>query len=191
MATRAGLDHATVVRTAAKQADSQGLGTVSLATVASQLEVSSPTLYHYVEGLAGLHRDLALLGTQDLAQRLGRAVMGKAGDEAVFALAYAYRAFVNEHPGLYAATLHAAKPGDTVLEGVQTEAVEIALSALSAYHMTPEDAIHVVRMLRSIIHGFVTLESAGGFGLPIDLNETFQRLLTIFLLGLREERKNP
>jgi hypothetical protein len=33
------------------------------------------------------------------------------------------------------------------------------------------------------------LESGGGFGLPVDLNETFQRLLSIFLRGLAAERK--
>jgi hypothetical protein len=113
--------------------------------------------------------------------------MGKAGDEAVLAMAHAYRAFVHEHPGLYAATVQAAAPTDTALATAQTEVVEIAMRALSAYHMTREDAIHAVRILRSIVHGFTTLERGGGFGLPVDLNETFERLLRIFLHGLAEE----
>jgi hypothetical protein len=44
-------------------------------------------------------------------------------------------------------------------------------------------------MLRSLIHGFATLESGGGFGIPVDRDETFQRLLHIFLQGLAAERK--
>ncbi|HET9921132.1 MAG TPA: WHG domain-containing protein [Ktedonobacteraceae bacterium] len=184
MATRVGLDREMVVRTAAELADSKGLEEVSLATLAARLGVRSPTLYHYVDGLAGLRRELALLGTRELGQRLGRAVMGKAGDEAVRALASAYRVFVNEHPGLYAATVHAAEPDDTALQAAQTEVVDIALRSLSAYHLSQEDAIHVVRMLRSLVHGFATLEHSGGFGIPLDIDETFERLQYVFLQGL-------
>lgn len=187
MATRVGLDREMVVRTAAELADNRGLEEVSLATLAARLGVRSPTLYHYVDGLAGLRRELALLGTRELGQRLGRAVMGKAGDEAVRALASAYRVFVNEHPGLYAATVHAAEPDDTALQAAQTEVVDIALRSLSAYHLSQEDAIHVVRMLRSLVHGFATLERSGGFGIPLNIDETFERLLHVFLQGLSSE----
>jgi AcrR family transcriptional regulator len=189
MAVRAGLDHATVVQAAAELADRQGLEEVSLATLATQLGVRSPTLYYYVNGLAGLRRDLAQLGTQELTHRLGRAVMGKAGDEAVLAMAHAYRAFVHEHPGLYASTVQAADPADTALATAQTEVVEIAMRALSAYNMTHEDAIHAVRILRSIVHGFATLEHGGGFGLPLDLDESFRRLLQVFIAGLHQSTR--
>jgi hypothetical protein len=36
-------------------------------------------------------------------------------------------------------------------------------------------------MLRSIVHGFVSLEHSGGFGLPLEIDETFRRLLVSFL----------
>jgi AcrR family transcriptional regulator len=188
MAARAGLDHAAVVQAAAELADSKGLEEVSLAALATQLGVRSPTLYHYVEGLPGLRRDLALLGTQELARRLGRAVMGKAAEDAIFALADAYRAFAKEHPGLYAATVRAAEAGDQVLEAVQSEVVEIVLRVLAAYHLQGDEAIHAVRMVRSMIHGFVSLETAGGFGIPLDIDETFHRLMRMFIDNL-EQRK--
>jgi AcrR family transcriptional regulator len=186
MATRAGLDRASLVQAAAQLVDREGLESVSLATLATRLGVRSPTLYHYVEGLAGLRRELALLGIRDLAQRIGQAVMGKAGDEAVIALGHAYRGFVNEHPGLYAATEQAADPTDTELAAVQSEIVEIAVRALSAYHLAGDEAVHAVRLLRSAVHGFATLESSGGFGLPLDLDESFRRLLQALIAGLRQ-----
>ncbi len=189
MATRAGLDLKRVVQAAADLADTTGLYEVTLATLAAQLGVRTPTLYHYVAGLPGLRRELALLACRELAQRMGKAVMGKAGDEAVLALAYAYRAFVHEHPGLYSATVQAADPDDAELVAAQTEVVEITMRTLSAYSMTYEESVHVVRMLRSLVHGFTTLESSGGFGIPVDRDETFQRLLHVFLRGLAAERK--
>lgn len=189
MAARAGLDQSIVVQAAADLADQQGLEAVSLATLAAQLGVRPPTLYHYVNGLPGLRRELALLGTRELAARLGRSVMGKAGDEAILALAHAYRAFVNDHPGLYDATVQSADPADAALVEAQSEVVDIALRALSAYHLANEDAIHAVRMLRSLVHGFATLERSGGFGIPLDIDETFDRLLRILPRDLNNGMK--
>ncbi|QBD75449.1 TetR/AcrR family transcriptional regulator [Ktedonosporobacter rubrisoli] len=185
MATRAGLDHKMVVQAAAELADANGLAELSLATLASKLGVRTPTLYHYIrDGLSGLHRELALRGCQEIAQRLGKAIMGKSGEEAIRALAHTYRTFVKEHPGLYAALVPAAPKEDTALQQAQTEVVEIVVRAFSAYHMSEPDTIHTVRILRSLVHGFTTTEVSGGFGLPLDIDETFERLLSVFLRGL-------
>ncbi|HEU5200018.1 MAG TPA: WHG domain-containing protein, partial [Ktedonobacterales bacterium] len=177
MATRAGLDQAAVVREAATLADEVGLEGLTLATLAARLHVQTPTLYHYVDGLAGLRRELALLGVHEMAARLGTAIMGKAGDDAVLALAQSYRAFVKEHPGLYAATVRAAEPGNDVLAAAGQEVIDIVLRALAAYQLQGDDAIHTVRVLRSVLHGFATLENAGGFGIPLAVDETFRRLM--------------
>lgn len=183
MATRAGLDQAAVVRAAAALADEVSLEALTLATLAQHLKVSTPTLYHYVDGLAGLRRELALLGIRELAARLGRAVMGKAGDDAILALAQSYRAFVKERPGLYAATVR-AEPGDSELAAAGQEVIDIALRALAAYRLEGDEAIHMVRVLRSVLHGFATLESAGGFGIPLEVDETFRRLMETLLIAL-------
>jgi AcrR family transcriptional regulator len=181
MGARAGLDHAKVVQVASELADSKGLEEVSLALLAEQLGVRSPTLYHYVEGLTGLRHDLALLGTRELSQHLGHSVMGYAAEESILALVHAYRAFVKERPGLYAATMRAAEPDDHELQVAQREIIEIALRALAAYQLQQDEAIHVVRMMRSMIHGFVTLEVAGGFGIPLDVDETFRRMMRLLI----------
>jgi AcrR family transcriptional regulator len=191
MAAKAGLDHTRVVQAAANLADRMGIQQVTLALLADEMGVRSPTLYHYVDGLAGLHRDLALFGTQELGQQLGRAVMGRSGDEAVVALAEAYRSFVKAHPGLYAATVEAATPGDSLLSAAQGELVEIALRAVSGYHLEGDEAIHMVRLLRSAVHGFSTLEVSGGFGISLDLDESFRQLIQTCIAGLHRRASNP
>ncbi len=62
-------------------------------------------------------------------------MMGKAGDEAILALAHAYRAFVNEHPGLTDATVQAADRTDAPLVALQSEVVDIALRAVLVPHV--------------------------------------------------------
>jgi AcrR family transcriptional regulator len=188
MPPKAGLDHSAVVGAAAALADAAGLDQLTLANLAAQLGVRTPSLYNHVAGLPGLHRDLALLGTRELCARLSRAAIGKSGDAAVEAICYAYRAFVNERPGLYAATVRSvllADQPDSELNAAQEETVEVVLMVLAAYHLSGEDAIHAARGLRSVIHGFATLEAAGGFGIPLDLDISFQRLIQTFIAGLR------
>ena len=42
------------------------------------------------------------------------------------------------------------------------------------------------RGLRSVAHAFATLEVAHGFGIPLDLDGSFDRLLRAFVAGLRK-----
>ena len=178
---KAGLDRAVVVQAAAALADMQGLEEVTLTQLASHLNVRLPSLYNHIAGLPGLRRELALFGLEEMARSMGQAVMGKAGDDAIVALAHAYRAFIKAHPGLYAATLRAPEPADTAWQAIAAEVVNIVIRALSAYKLSDADAIHEVRAFRSIVHGFATLENGAGFGIPLAPDETFRRLLNMFI----------
>ena len=108
MAKRVGIDRYAVVRAAAKIADDEGWDALTLARVASELRVRSPSLYNHVGGLEALRRELKLLVMRELNTALTRATIGKSRDDAVRAMAAAYRAFVKRHPGTYAATMVAA-----------------------------------------------------------------------------------
>jgi hypothetical protein len=44
--------------------------------------------------------------------------------------------------------------------------------------------IHAVRALRSALHGFVTLERQGGFGLPTRIDDSWEFLVDLLLRGL-------
>jgi len=48
-----------------------------------------------------------------------------------------------------------------------------------------EQTVHATRAVRSALHGFVTLEAAGGFGLPQDVDESYNRLVELLDTGLR------
>ena len=186
---RAGLSREAVVEAAASLADEEGLEGVTLAKLASRLGVRTPSLYNHVAGLEGLRRELALLGTRELGRRLGRVAVGKTTDEATFAIGQAYRDFVKERPGLYAATVRSYRisaPEDPELAAAEGEALEVVLAVLASYGLSGEESVHAARGLRSIAHGFATLEVAGGFGIPLDLDESFRRLLRAFTAELRQ-----
>jgi AcrR family transcriptional regulator len=190
MVARAGLDAATVVRTAAGLADEMGFEHVTLAAVAARLGVRIPSLYNHVNGLPGLRRELALYGIRELNKRLQRAAIGKESDRAIESMLNAYRSFAMERPGLYQATLHAPDPQDQEIKKASQDIIDTVLAVLESFQLEYEDALHVVRAFRSIAHGFVSLEAAGGFGLSLDADESYRRLISVFLRGLHADRQD-
>src|SRR5687768_17675217 len=113
MARKVGVTKAQVVDAAAVVADRDGLGAMTLATVAGTLGVKAPSLYAHVDGLGGLRRDLRLAANQQLGERMRDAA--ETADDPVAALTaigHAYRAFATEHPGLYAGLLPVPRPED-------------------------------------------------------------------------------
>src|SRR5205807_9161138 len=60
------------------------------------------------------------------------------------------------------------------------------LSLHDALPICEEVAIHAIRGLRSIVHGFISLEVAGGFAMPVDLEASFHWLINLFIAGLSQ-----
>jgi AcrR family transcriptional regulator len=184
---RAGLDAGQVVAAAAAIADAEGLEAVTLARVAAGLGVKSPSLYNHVAGRDGLVRGVALLGLRDLAATLREAAIGRAGRDALLATAQAYRAFVKEHPGCYAAgAITAPAPDDEEHQAAASAVLEVMAGVLRAWSLSEEDTIHALRAFRSAVHGFASLEVAGGFGIELDLDASFERLVLALAAGFGE-----
>lgn len=184
MAPRAGLDEAAVLSAAAELVDEEGIEGLNLSRLAERLGVRSPSLYKHVKGLEAVQRGVALEGVRAIAREMAQAAVGKAGDEAMRAIAEAYRAYAKAHPGLYAATLRAPDPGDREWSQASEEVLAVIVRVLAPYGLDAEGELHAIRGLRSLVHGFASLESRGGFGLPLDIDESFRRLLAGFLRGL-------
>ena len=183
---RAGLNTAAVVAAAAEIADAEGLDRLTLARVAAAAGVRTPSLYNHVESLDDVRRRVALLALRDLADALRDAAVGRAGDDALAAMADAYRAYARRHPGRYAATQRAPAEGDEEMRTAAAGAVDVVLAILRGYGLEGDDAIHAARAVRSALHGFVTLETGGGFGIPVDLDESYARMVRALARGLRD-----
>ena len=181
---RRGLDRGRVVAAAGEIADAEGLEAVTLARVAAALGVRSPSLYNHVAGREGLLRGLAAESTRELATALRRAATGRAGTDAIVAVASAQRAYALAHPGRYATTVAAPAAGDEEHERAAAEAVDVLAAVLGGSGLEGDDLIHAARALRSAVHGFAALEAAGGFGLAVDRDVSFRRLVEALAEGI-------
>jgi AcrR family transcriptional regulator len=188
---RAGLDRDAVIDAASRLADTEGLEAVTLTRLAESLGVKPPSLYKHVEGLDDIRRGLAVKGLREANRRLQQATVGKARDEALFALARAYWKFARDHPGLYAASQRAPLPSERDIVAAGEAMIGTVLAVLAGYGVKGDDALHATRGFRAIIHGFVSLDAAGGFKLALDLDESFGRLLGAFARDLAERGTPP
>jgi hypothetical protein len=100
-------------------------------------------------------------------------------------VANAYRTFALAQPGIYPLTQRPATADQEVLAEAQREVVDICIAILAPYGFEADDKIHAVRALRSMLHGFVDLETSGGFGMPLDRDASFRHLVELFIVGLR------
>lgn len=175
---RAGLTTLRVVQEAENVADEVGLKNLTLAAIAPRLGVRMPSLYKHVAGMDALQRLVAIRAKTELADVLARAAAGKAGSQALTAMFRACRTWAEDHPGRYAATIRAPDAADNEDIEASNAILEIALAGLAGYHLTGDDAIDAVRALRATLHGFISLEQAGGFGLPADVDRSFDRIIS-------------
>ena len=114
------------------------------------------------------------------------AAVGRAGSDALRAVAGAYRDYGRAHPGRYAATVRAPQPDDADHTAAAAAVLRVVFAVLAGYGITGDDAIDAARALRAALHGFVTLEAGGGFGMPRDIDRSYQRFITAFDTALSE-----
>lgn len=188
MPRRPGLDRRVLVGEAAALADAHGLAFVTLANLAERLNVRVPSLYNHIESADELQHQLSLFGLQALGDRIARAAIGKNGAAGLLAIANAYRAFAKEHPGLYLATLRAARPNDEAMVAISDAVLDVVRAVLTPFDLEGDPLIHAMRGFRSVVHGFVSLEAAGGFGFKQSTDESFQFIVLMFVSGLSAAR---
>lgn len=181
---RQGLDRARVVAEAAALADEQGIEAVTLAAVAARLGVKAPSLYKHVESLDALRIGIAVATIDAIADRLGDAVAGRSGRDALEALGRAWVGYAREHPGRYGLTVRAPDPGDAAHLAAGERVLVLLRATLRPYGFAGEDVDHAIRVVRSALHGFCATEAAGGFRYPLDHDASLDRLLDVLATGL-------
>lgn len=183
---RAGLTAAAVTDAGAKLADEVGVDHLSMGLLAERLGVKAPSLYKHVDGMADLTHRIAVQAAAELADAIRDATQGRAGSDALSAAAQAMRTYVKTHPGRYAIGNGArtAGPDDPLTPATNRFLASLA-AVLHGYTLPSSQEVHALRMLRSILHGFTTLEIAGGFQIDTDVDESFTWMINLIDQGLR------
>ncbi len=174
-----------VVETAARIAEEHGLAAISITRIAQELGVRQPALYRHVDGVDALSRALALRAQSSLLSRIARAGIGRARDDAVSAVAVAWREYVLENPGSYSSISQVISTQDPLLDQSSEDIVETLVQVLRGYALPSDMASHIATCIRSALHGFCLLEKDGGYPRPYSIGESFDRLIRLLIAGIR------
>lgn len=186
---KVGLELSAILEVAGDLADQYGMQEVTLANLAKELNIRPPSLYNHFDGLPGLRKKLAIYGLNLLYDELAQAAIGVSGTDALLSISKAYVSFARRHPGIYEATLMAPDPEDVDVQQAGAKIVDLSVRVLQAFHLEGDLAIHAVRGLRSVLHGFSSLEQRGGFKMSLDLDDSLEIVIRAFMNGL-EQRGN-
>ncbi|KAE8763678.1 TetR/AcrR family transcriptional regulator [Georgenia thermotolerans] len=179
---RAGLTPERVVELGCAVADDVGWDGLTLAAVAQRAGVRLPSLYKHVANVEDLRDRIAARTLDELRVAL---VPALERGEGLAGLAHAYLAFARAHPGRYPAVIRAAGPDEPELAAAGGALLEVINGAMAAYGLKGDDLVDAVRIVRSALHGFVTLDAGGGFRMARDVGRTFERMVTGLDAALR------
>ncbi|SDL17176.1 transcriptional regulator, TetR family [Nocardioides sp. YR527] len=170
---RPGLNRTDVIAAAADLADELGFDAVTVSVLARRLGVRSPTLYSHISSGTDLRTAVTAYVLDELADATTQATAAGEGRDLLVAYANAIRDFARRSPGRYDATTRQRVPPvpagesrpDSVDEAITAgrRNADLALAVVRSYGVTEADETYAVRLMSSLIHGYITLELAGSF----------------------------
>ncbi len=150
------------VEAAAVIADESGFATITAAGVARRLGIQTPSLYAHVRDRETLLDEVTALAFRELAVRVGAAIAGRAGRDALVGWATAHRDYAQRHPGRWQAMQRPPGSGPAGVSAAR-ELVALNSAVLRGYDLPEPEHVHATRLLGSTINGFLTLEGSGAF----------------------------
>jgi AcrR family transcriptional regulator len=188
---KAGLSPAAVVTAALEVIDDAGADALTLARVAARTGVATPSLYKHVDGLPALRRLVRLRVQAEVTEQLRSAAIGRSRDDALRAIAAGIRDYLRQYPRRFPFLEAAPDPDDAELLAASNALVRVTFAVLDGYGLTGPTLVHATRCLRAAVHGFTWLEATGGFGLPEDVDRSFEYLIDMLIHGINELSRQP
>lgn len=166
MATRSvKLSRDAIINGALTFLDREGWDALTVNALAIQLGTKGPSLYNHVHSLDDLRRSVRMRAIDDIITMLNTVGAGRARDDAVLAMAGAYRSYAHHHPGRYSAFTRMPLAGDDPeFTEATTAAAAPIIEVLASYGLDGEQAYFAALEFWSAMHGFVLLEMTGAMG---------------------------
>jgi AcrR family transcriptional regulator len=165
------LSRDSIVNAALTFLDREGWDALTINALAMQLGTKGPSLYNHVSSLEDLRRTVRMRVVGDIIDMLNTVGQGRTRDDAVTAMASAYRSYAHHHPGRYSAFTRMPLGGDDpeFTEATRAAAAPV-ISVLASYGLDGDNAFYAALEFWSAMHGFVLLEMTGAMtGIDTDV----------------------
>lgn len=188
---RAGLNKQIIVDAAIRLIEEKGYHALSMRELAKSLNVKAASLYNHIENMDEVIAKVGKYTISALNQTQFSAIEGLEKDSAIFALAIAYRQFAKDHPELYKVIMSLHRTDNAVIEKSARPITAPFMHVLNDYPLNEEQKMHWQRVLRSIIHGFLSQEEAGYFcHFPVNEESSYELGIQCYIDGLNAAVQN-
>jgi len=178
------LSRDSIVNAALTFLDREGWDALTINALATQLGTKGPSLYNHVDSLDDLRRTVRMRVVGDIIEMLNTVGQGRTRDDAVTAMASAYRSYAHHHPGRYSAFTRMPLGGDDpeFTEATRAAAAPV-ISVLGSYGLDGDSAFYAALEFWSAMHGFVLLEMTGAMH-GIDTDAVFTDMVMRLATGM-------
>ena len=178
------LSRDSIVNAALTFLDREGWDALTINALAIQLGTKGPSLYNHVNSLEDLRRTVRMRVVGDIIEMLTTVADGRTRDDAVTAMASAYRSYAHHHPGRYSAFTRMPLGGDDpeFTEATRAAAAPV-ISVLASYGLDGDNAFYAALEFWSAMHGFVLLEMTGAMT-GIDTDAVFTDMVMRLASGM-------
>ena len=183
-----GLNKEIIVNAAKELIEQEGVQNFSMRKLADKLEIKTASLYTHIESMEALYTEAGLSALKSQMEELSDAIGEKRRDDAVTILAYSYRKFATEHEELYKIIMQIPTGNDDILKEAAAMTAEPFMKVLNDYQLSQKQKMHWQRILRGMMHGFVSEEKAGYFThYPVSIDDSYKSAVQCVIDGLHKE----
>lgn len=171
--------------------DRDGWDALTINALATQLGTKGPSLYNHVQSLDDLRRTVRMRVIDDILQMLSAVAQGRTRDDAVMAMASAYRSYAHHHPGRYSAFTRMPLGGDDpeFTAASHAAAAPVIEVLLFSYGLEGEDAFYAALEFWAALHGFVLLEMTGVMQ-DVDTDVVFSDMVLRLATGMAHRKRS-
>lgn len=170
--------------------DRDGWDALTINALATQLGTKGPSLYNHVQSLDDLRRTVRMRVIDDILQMLSAVAQGRTRDDAVMAMASAYRSYAHHHPGRYSAFTRMPLGGDDPeFTAASHAAAAPVIQVLFSYGLEGEDAFYAALEFWAALHGFVLLEMTGVMR-DVDTDLVFSDMVLRLATGMAHRKRS-
>ena len=132
---------------------------------------------------------LAVAGYRGVHERILKAIEGKSGAEAIRAMAFAMRSYALGNPGLAAASFRNPQIDSKEWQEAGAAMAQTVFRVFAEFGLVGEPAHHAVRILRSLVRGFILNEMASDATQPLEFQKSYVLGVEVFVQGLSALRQ--
>lgn len=180
-----GLSKEKIIQEAKSLIEEKGMDQFSMHTIASRLNVKTASLYTHIANMNEVVTQASLEILQEYHDQEMAAIEGLEKKAALVALAYAERQYAKEHSAYYQLIMNLQLSDNQELKEAAAIIIEPVMKIMNQYHLSEEQKIHVQRMFRACVFGFVSQEKHGYFAhLTIEPEQSFDFSVDMMASGI-------